>query len=218
LHHREAAGTAPADDAGTLPATTANTLFVFLPDDVTVVEGNGASCQSFRGYHDSFGNGVYYAVIHHPACSGRTGGLAVLNALTSTTSHESCEAITAPIPGQGWYDDNNGEIGDICAWKTRTLGLGNYTIGSNGPTRLALGLFYVTKARGRCAGAILAVSFWKRAGTSLQRELLAEIKMPPPLAVAWCDDRSRLPPPFVLRQRSGRDRFSGKGSRRVPWQ
>jgi len=24
--------------------------------------------------------------------------------------------------GQGWYDDQNGEIGDICAWKTRRLG------------------------------------------------------------------------------------------------
>ena len=34
--------------------------------------------------------------------------------------------ITDPVPGQGWYDDNNGEIGDICAWKTRTLG--GYTI------------------------------------------------------------------------------------------
>jgi hypothetical protein len=22
----------------------------------------------------------------------------------------------------GWYDDSNGEIGDICAWKTLTLG------------------------------------------------------------------------------------------------
>jgi len=30
------------------------------------------------------------------------------------------------VPGQGWYDDNNGEIGDICAWKTRILG--GYTI------------------------------------------------------------------------------------------
>jgi hypothetical protein len=32
----------------------------------------------------------------------------------------------SPLPGQGWYDDNNGEIGDICAWKTRILG--GYTI------------------------------------------------------------------------------------------
>jgi hypothetical protein len=38
------------------------------------------------------------------------------------TSHELCEAITDPIPGQGWYDDAHGKIGDICAWKTRKIG------------------------------------------------------------------------------------------------
>ncbi|MEP7106199.1 MAG: type II toxin-antitoxin system HicB family antitoxin [Chloroflexota bacterium] len=31
-------------------------------------------------------------------------------------------SITDPIPGQGWYDDANGEIGDICAWTTKVLG------------------------------------------------------------------------------------------------
>ena len=114
-------------NSGTLPATNANTLyFVFLPDGVTVVQGNSASCQAFCGYHDSFGQNVYYAVMPYPGCSGCTGGSAVLDALTSTTSHELCESITDPIPGQGWYDDTNGEIGDICAWKTRKLG--NYTI------------------------------------------------------------------------------------------
>jgi hypothetical protein len=107
---------------GTLPAINPNTLyFVFLPEGVQVVQGNSSSCQSFCGYHDSFGSNVYYAVMPYPGCSGCTGGLAVFDALTSTTSHELCEAITDPIPGQGWYDDNNGEIGDICAWKTRTL-------------------------------------------------------------------------------------------------
>lgn len=114
-------------DAGTLPAAKANTLyFVFLPDGVKVEQGGSASCQAFCGYHDSFGNDVYYAVMPYPGCSGCTGGLAVFDALTSTTSHELCEAITDPVPGQGWYDDSNGEIGDICAWKTRKLG--NYTI------------------------------------------------------------------------------------------
>ncbi|HXQ98688.1 MAG TPA: hypothetical protein VN774_09625 [Candidatus Limnocylindrales bacterium] len=109
--------------AGTLPATTSNTLyFVFLPNGVQVVQGGAASCQDFCGYHDTFGNNVFYAVMPYPGCSGCTGGLAVFDALTSTTSHELCESITDPIPGQGWYDDNNGEIGDICAWKTRVLG------------------------------------------------------------------------------------------------
>ena len=45
-----------------------------------------------------------------------------IDALTSTNSHELCEPITDPIPGQGWYDDANGEIGDICACKSKKLG------------------------------------------------------------------------------------------------
>ena len=49
-----------------------------------------------------------------------------LPTLTSTSSHELCEAITDAIPGQGWYDDSKGEIGDICAWKTKTVG--KYTV------------------------------------------------------------------------------------------
>jgi hypothetical protein len=114
-------------DSGTLPASNSNSLyFVFLSEGVKVVQGNSASCQSFCGYHDSFGAGVYYAVMPYPGCSGCTGGLTTFDALTSTTSHELCESITDPVPGEGWYDDKNGEIGDICAWKTRTLG--NYSI------------------------------------------------------------------------------------------
>jgi hypothetical protein len=110
------------------PATTANTLyFLFLPPGVTVTQGGSASCKIFCGYHDAISNtGIFYAVMPYPGCAGCLGGLPDLNALTSTTSHELCEAVTDPIPGQGWYDDNNGEIGDICAWQTRNLG--NWTI------------------------------------------------------------------------------------------
>jgi hypothetical protein len=42
--------------------------------------------------------------------------------LTSTSSHELCEAITDAVPGRGWYDDlGNAEIGDLCAWKTKKV-------------------------------------------------------------------------------------------------
>ncbi|HWC85472.1 MAG TPA: hypothetical protein VG388_02965 [Solirubrobacteraceae bacterium] len=109
------------------PPPTPNTLyFLYLPAGVTVTQGGSRSCQAFCGYHNDIGGSIFYAVMPFPGCAGCTGGLAPLDALTSTSSHELCEAITDPVPGQGWYDDANGEIGDICAWKTKTLG--DYTV------------------------------------------------------------------------------------------
>ena len=54
--------------------------------------------------------------------AGCLGGQTVFNALTGTSSHELCEAITDPVPPTGWYDNKNGEIGDICAWKFKKVG------------------------------------------------------------------------------------------------
>ncbi len=109
------------------PRPTANTLyFVYLPPGVAAVQGGGSSCKVFCGYHNDLNGQLFYAVMPYPNCAGCLGGLASLAALTSTSTHELCEAITDPIPGQGWYDDTNGEIGDICAWKTKQLG--NYTV------------------------------------------------------------------------------------------
>lgn len=105
------------------PAPDLNTLyFVYMAPGIAVVQGGSRSCQAFCGYHDNISGQLFYAVMPYPGCSGCTGGLSVEDALTSTSSHELCEAITDPIPGQGWYDDNNGEIGDICAWQTKKLG------------------------------------------------------------------------------------------------
>jgi hypothetical protein len=100
--------------------------FVYLPPGTAVVQGGARSCSAFCGYHDAIAGGasgeIFYAVMPYPGCAGCRGGLRVLDALTSTSSHELCESITDPIPGQGWYDDVHGEIGDICAWKTRRIG------------------------------------------------------------------------------------------------
>ena len=112
---------------GTVPAPGPNTLcFLYLPPNVAVAQGGSRSCQGFCGYHSDIGGNVYYAVMPYPGCSGCAGGLALLDALTTTSSHELCEAITDPVPGQGWYDQTNGEIGDICAWETKPLG--DYTV------------------------------------------------------------------------------------------
>jgi hypothetical protein len=110
-----------------LPQPDSNTLyFLYLPPGVAVVQGGGRSCQAFCGYHDNVNGQIFYAVMPYPGCSGCTSNLSVFEALTSTSSHELCEAITDPIPGQGWYDDVNGEIGDICAWQTKQVG--DYTV------------------------------------------------------------------------------------------
>ena len=109
--------------AGNLPAPDEETLYAcFFPSGVTIQLGQDASCSTFCGYHNNFtlsGSNVFYAVLPYPDCAGCLGGLSAMDALTSVTSHEVCEAITDPIPGSGWYDDANGEIGDICAWQTR---------------------------------------------------------------------------------------------------
>jgi hypothetical protein len=108
------------------PAGPNSLYFLFLPSGVTVVQGGSKSCQSFCGYHDAIGSHVFYAVMPYPGCKGCQSTLTPFEALTTASSHELCEAITDPVPGDGWYDDANGEIGDICAWKTKKIGA--YTV------------------------------------------------------------------------------------------
>ncbi|MBC5805853.1 MAG: hypothetical protein DLM53_03640 [Candidatus Eremiobacter antarcticus] len=109
------------------PKPSANTLFMFhLPSGVTAVAGKARSCASFCGYHDAIRKDILYGVLPSPDCTGCLNGMPVLDAITVAASHELCEAVTDPIPGQSWYDDANGEIGDICAWQTKKIGA--YTV------------------------------------------------------------------------------------------
>jgi len=111
----------------TFPQPAPNRLyFLYFPPNVEVASGNDRSCQQYCGYHSAMQGNIYYAVMPFPCEGGCTGGLSLLDALTSVTSHELCEAITDPFPGQGWYDDANGEIGDICAWQQTKVG--DYTV------------------------------------------------------------------------------------------
>ena len=113
--------------AGRFPASNPNLIyFVFLPSGVTVTQGGSASCKVFCGYHDAISSDVFYAVMPFLDCSGCSSNFSTFEALTVTASHELCEAITDPVPGQGWYDNQNGEIGDICAWQTKKIG--QYTV------------------------------------------------------------------------------------------
>ena len=107
--------------AHTVPANTPNTVyFIYLDPGIVSIMGGSKSCSSYCGYHDAVGK-VYYAVMPYPNCAGCLGGLAAFDALTGTSSHELCEAITDPVPGAGWYDNHNGEIGDICAWSFKKV-------------------------------------------------------------------------------------------------
>ena len=115
-----------ATDPAVPKPSPSSLYFVFLPPGVSVSLSGGASCTSFCGYHSDINGKVFYAVMPYPDCQGCAGSNGVLAALTATSSHELCEAITDPVPGQGWYDDANGEIGDICAWQTKKLGA--YTV------------------------------------------------------------------------------------------
>src|SRR6266446_2800414 len=107
--------------AGTVPKNDKNTLyFIYLDPGIISIMGGGRSCQNYCGYHNHTGK-VYYAVMPYPTCNGCLGNHAAFSALTGTSSHELCEAITDPVPGAGWYDDVNGEIGDICAWNFKQV-------------------------------------------------------------------------------------------------
>ena len=115
-----------ASDSAVAQPTPNSLYFVFLSPGVTAGMNGATSCVNFCGYHGSIDGQIFYAVMPYPDCGGCVGGQAVLDAMTTTSSHELCEAITDPAPGQGWYDDSNGEIGDICAWQTKKLG--QYTV------------------------------------------------------------------------------------------
>jgi hypothetical protein len=110
----------------TVPPNNKNTLyFIYLDPGITSIMGGSRSCQNYCGYHNNIGS-VNYAVMPYPTCSGCLGGMQAFNALTATSSHELSEAITDAAPGSGWYDDTNGEIGDICAWNFKQVG--GYTV------------------------------------------------------------------------------------------
>ena len=109
------------------PAVSINDLYmVFTPPNVQVVMSGTMSCSSFCGYHDDVSGVHYYGVIPYPNCVGCNNANSVFDSLTMITSHELAEAITDPVPGAGWYDDQFGEIGDFCNAEPKTVG--SYTV------------------------------------------------------------------------------------------
>jgi hypothetical protein len=135
-------------NAGHLPQPTNPNLYypVHFPPGVTITgpAGVGTSCVQFCAYHGTFqvrnsaGTlfNINYGVIPDQGggCAGGCGANpSRVNNLTSVASHEFVEATTDPAvglatvigPPLGWYDPNNGEIGDICNGQQGTTTIGN---------------------------------------------------------------------------------------------
>ena len=112
-------------DQGKVTNTANSLYFFFFPPGYAIDQGGGTlSCQVFCGYHMSFSRNaanVYYAIIPDFSTDCAQGcGATALDGLYLTVSHELVEAVTdsnvgGPDPSDlAWYDDANGEIGDIC--------------------------------------------------------------------------------------------------------
>jgi hypothetical protein len=119
-------------DAGTIPPASDTAVYsIMFPPGVTVTMQGSASCSAFCGYHSAFtttsGATARYIILPDPGCGG-TGGCDFASSTddsnTIILSHENAEQQTDPDVGLaistnnnaylGWYDNSNGEIGDIC--------------------------------------------------------------------------------------------------------
>ena len=127
--------------AGHLPAPThdaagnGTTYYaIFFPPGKTITQGGSSSCVAggFCAYHGTVAAsgslGEYYYGVHPDmqsgsGCATGCGNSTVFGNYTSVASHELTEMITdaeVGIAGNGngpplaWYDNTNGEIGDIC--------------------------------------------------------------------------------------------------------
>src|SRR5213593_2258595 len=113
--------------AVTTPTPAGATLYsVFLPPGVTAELGGASSCVNFCGYHNE-DQGLYYAVMPYPDCAGCEGGLPVFDALTSTASHELCEArggttTTTARSRTSARGRRSNWVDTPCSWSGRTFG------------------------------------------------------------------------------------------------
>ena len=118
--------------AGALPAPDANTLYMlYFPPGCVIGSNGSSSCVSggFCAYHGTLtrlGQRVFYGVVPDfgpgSGCDLGCGNGTTFQNLCSASSHEIGEAITdaevglATVlgPPLAWYDQNNGENGDMC--------------------------------------------------------------------------------------------------------
>jgi hypothetical protein len=127
-------------DGNVVPANDgANLLYmIYFPSGVKIqLDGSNSSCVQFCAYHNTYthaGKNVYYGVmpdVNSGACSFGCGTGGPVPNLTAVSAHELVEAVTdgavglvqgdQPVAPLAWYDQTNGEIGDICVGQTGTV-------------------------------------------------------------------------------------------------
>jgi hypothetical protein len=127
-------------DANLVPANDGqNTIYMFyFPSGVKIqLDAQTSSCVQFCAYHNTAthaGKNVYYGVmpdVNAGACSFGCGTGGPAANLTAVSAHELIEAVTdgavglvqgdQPVAPLAWYDQTNGEIGDICVGQTGTV-------------------------------------------------------------------------------------------------
>jgi hypothetical protein len=109
-----------------LPKPSTTRLYaIFFPSKQTISTSGGDSANDFCAYHDTTTSGrstVYYAVMPYEVGNrGCKMASTPFDSLTTVVSHELLEGITDPGVGLNrvaWYDGDNGEIGDICAFSS----------------------------------------------------------------------------------------------------
>jgi len=113
--------------SGVLPAPDLNTIYmVNFPSGISISQGTSSSCVGggFCAYHGNFirnSSSVKYGVLPDmgpsSGCASGCGSSTTFNNQTSVASHELIEAVTDADVGTNslaWYNDAQGEIGDIC--------------------------------------------------------------------------------------------------------
>ena len=135
--------------AGSLP-TDLSTMYIAFTDPMESSCFDDANCfnpenlnaWTYCAYHGSFsmaGKPVVYANLPYMdssdisilLCGGGVdtpNGDAAFDDETAPLSHEFSEAVTDPNPGDlAWYDDANGEIGDMCVGDITDVTWGSHT-------------------------------------------------------------------------------------------
>jgi hypothetical protein len=121
----------------------ASTIYmVYFPSGITISLFGSNSCQIFCAFHYGFQYngvlvpfGVFPELLSGPCVGGCGSDPTQFNNLTSVSSHELIEAITDTDVSAAinidfplaWYDQSNGELGDICNQLAQNIVVGTNT-------------------------------------------------------------------------------------------